>query len=134
MFIYDQIIVGREPRFYKRRHLFKASQQGRPSGTLVGYAPVTYIHTVYCIGHRGLGARGWDLNATVVSSIPTRGNELFFLNTLIFSLWHEGKKPSVEFGHLTSGERSVLYYVHSAINVMCGIQREADFFHLYLPF
>ena len=46
---------------------------------------------------RGTGAQGCDCNMTVVDSIPTRGNELLFINILISSLWHQGKKPGVEF-------------------------------------
>ena len=40
-------------------------------------------------------AQGCDYNATVLSSIPTRGNELLFFNIFISSLWQQGKDPTL---------------------------------------
>ena len=37
--------------------------------------------------------QGCDLNATVIGSMPTRGNELLFLNIFISSLWYQDKSP-----------------------------------------
>ena len=42
-------------------------------------------------------AQGCDCNATVVVSIPTRGNELLFINIVISSLWHQAKSPALRF-------------------------------------
>ena len=44
---------------------------------------------------RGAGAQGCD--CTVVDSIPTRGNELLFINIFISSLWRQGKSPALNF-------------------------------------
>ena len=38
-------------------------------------------------------AQGCVWNAMVVGSIPTRGNELLFINILISSLWQQGYSP-----------------------------------------
>ena len=43
---------------------------------------------------RGAEAQGCECNATVVGSIPTRGNVLLFINICISSLWHQDKCPA----------------------------------------
>ena len=83
-------------------------------------------------------AQGCGCNVTVVSSIPTRGLQLLFINIFIPSLCHRGTKPGVEFRHSTcNASKNLCGKWGTELNtdfplpaVYSGIQREVGLFYL----